>query len=129
METRLTTVSALKVGGYVVFNGAACVIKSIQTSKPGKHGHSKCRIEAVGIKDGKKVITVMPAHDKIDIPIVEKKAAQILSIAQDKANVMDMESYETFDLPIPEDMKGQVSEGQQVIYWIVLGEKIMKQIK
>jgi translation initiation factor 5A len=107
----------------------ACIVKSIQTSRPGKHGHAKCRIEAVGIKDGRKIITVLPGHDNIDTPIIEKKAAQVLSLQADKASVMDMESYETFDLDIPDDLKGQVVEGGQVVYWIVLGEKMLKQVK
>jgi len=49
-----------------------------------------------------------------------------LSIAGDKANVMDMKSYETFDLDIPEDLKDQVKEGDQVNYWIILGKKVLR---
>ena len=38
-------------------------------------------------------------------------------------------SYETFDLKIPDELKDQVTEGCQVVYWDVLGEKVMKQLK
>ena len=44
-------------------------------------------------------------------------------------NVMDMETYETFDLTIPEELKGQIKEGIQIVYWIVMDTKLMKQIK
>ena len=71
----------------------------------------------------------MPGKDKIEIPIIEKKTAQILSIKEDIANVMDMDSYEIFDLRIAEELKGQVKEGSQVLYWIVMNEKVMKQLK
>ncbi|RKX56725.1 MAG: translation initiation factor IF-5A [Thermodesulfobacteriota bacterium] len=120
---------SLKPGRYVVFDGEACVVKSIQTSRPGKHGHAKCRIEAVTLKDGRKIIKVMPGHDKVASPIIDKKTAQVLSVNGDTANVMDMETYETFDLKIPEELQGQVVEGAQVLYWVMLGEKIMKQVK
>jgi len=120
---------SLKPGRYVVFDGEACVVKSIQTSRPGKHGHAKCRIEAVTLKDSRKIIKVMPGHDKVASPIIDKKTAQILSVNGDTANVMDMETYETFDLKIPEELQGQVVEGAQVLYWVMLGEKIMKQVK
>ena len=71
----------------------------------------------------------MPGHDNVEVPIVEKKSAQVLSIQENKANVMDSENFETFDLQIPEELKGQVSEGTNVMYWIILEDKVMKQIK
>jgi translation initiation factor 5A len=51
-----------------------------------------------------------------------------LSISGNTANVMDNESYETFDLEIPEELQGQVKDGCQVMYWIVLNDKVMKQV-
>lgn len=120
---------SLKSGRYVLFDGIACVVKSVQVSKTGKHGHAKARIEAVGLIDGRKIIKVMPGHDSVDVPIIEKKIAQVLSIQGDKATVMDMENYETFEMAIPEDLKESVKEGSQVMYWTVLDDKIMKQVK
>ena len=38
-------------------------------------------------------------------------------------------SDETFDLKIPEELKGQVAEGSNVMYWIILNDKVMKQVK
>jgi len=129
MDIRQTTAGSLKQGSYVIFDGIACTIKSIQTSKTGKHGHSKCRIEAVGMIEPKKIIKIMPAGDKVDIPIIDKKTAQVLSISGNKANVMDMETYETFDLEIPDEFKDKLQEGSKVAYWNVLGQKIIKQVK
>ncbi|HIH25812.1 MAG TPA: translation initiation factor IF-5A [Nanoarchaeota archaeon] len=128
-ETRLTTAGNLKVGSYVIFQNQACVVKSIQTSKTGKHGSAKCRIEAVGIIDGQKRIELYPGSDNVVVPIIEKKIAQVLSVGSGKANVMDNETYETFDLEIPEDMKDQIKENGQVVYWIVMDKKVMKQGK
>jgi len=42
---------------------------------------------------------------------------------------MDMESFETFDLKIPEELRDQVKDGIQVIYWIMLDQKVIMQIK
>lgn len=128
-ETKQEHVTGLKKGSYLIIDGIACAVRDIQTSKPGKHGHAKCRIEAIGLIDGQKKIIVKPGHEKVDVPIIEKKAAQVLSITGDVANVMDMESYETFDLKIPDELKDQVKEGIQVLYWIILDQKIMKQVR
>ena len=71
----------------------------------------------------------MPGHDNVEVPIIEKKSAQVLSITENKANVMDAETFETFDLEIPEELKGQVIEGVSVMYWVIMNDKVMKQIK
>lgn len=128
MTTKPVSVGSLKKGSTVVIDGAACRVTDIQTSRPGKHGHAKVRLTGVGLIDDKKRVVVMPGHDKIDSPIIDKRNAQVLSISGDTANVMDMESYETFDLKIPKDLKEDCVEGCTVMYWIILNDKIMKEI-
>jgi len=129
MATKIQSVGSLQKGSYVILEGAACRVMDMQISRPGKHGHAKVRLTAVGVVDEKKRIVVMPGHDNVDVPIIEKKSAQVLSIQGDVANVMDSESYETFDLDIPEDLKSEVAEGANVMYWIVMDNKVMKQVK
>ncbi len=128
-ETKLVDAGSLKPGNYVILDGVACIVKSIQVSKPGKHGSTKCRIEAVGIFDGNKKIEIHPSHDSLSVPIIEKKNAQVLSVKGDYVNVMDMETYETFDIKIPEEFKEQIREGMEIIYWIVMDARIIKQLK
>jgi len=129
MATKMASVGSLQKGSYVVIEGAACKVADTQVSRPGKHGHAKVRMTAVGLVDNKKRIVVMPGHDNVEVPIVEKKTAQVLSIQGDKANVMDSENFETFDLEIPEELRGQVAEGANVLYWVILNDKVMKQVK
>jgi translation initiation factor 5A len=128
-ETRLASVGSMKKGNYVVMDGAACVVTDVSVSRPGKHGHAKVRLEAVGLIDNKKRQEVMPGHDNIKVPVIGKKAAQVLSLVGSEANVMDMESFETFNLKIPDELKGQVVEGTTVLYWVILTDRVMKQIK
>jgi len=121
---------AVKVGRYIIVDGMACVVKSIQISKTGKHGHSKARVEAQGLIDeGVKKIFIRPMSDNIDVPVVEKENAQVLSVKDNKANVMDMTTFETFDLDIPEEFKDQLKEGVQITYWKLMGQKVIKQVK
>ena len=129
MEKKITSVGSLKKGNYVILEGAACTVSDMQISRPGKHGHAKVRLSAVGIIDRKKRVVVMPGHDNIEVPIIDKRTAQVLSISKDTANVMDMETYETFDLKIPEDLKSSCVEGATVLYWVILSDKVMKQVQ
>ncbi len=129
MVTKTVGGNELKVGSYIIIEGAACKIVNIDISRPGKHGHAKMRIEGMGIIDGKRRIIVMPAHDNIEVPVIEKKTAQVLSVHDNIANVMDAETYETFDLTIPEELSAGCVAGISVLYWKVLEDKILKQIK
>ena len=128
-DKKQTHIGSLKKGNYVIIDGVACTVRDAQTSRQGKHGHAKCRIEAVAIIGDQKKVILAPAHDRIDVPIITKHAAQVLSINNDTANVMDMESYESFDLKISKEFKSQVKEGKEIVYWKILGEKIIKQVK
>lgn len=128
-EKKSVEVSTLQKGSYVIIDGAACKVTNTQTSRPGKHGHAKVRLSAVGLIDDKKRVVVMPGHDNVEVPIIEKKNAQVLSIQGNAANVMDSTSYETFDLEIPEELKNEVVEGATVLYWVILDKRVMKQVK
>jgi translation initiation factor 5A len=97
----------------------------MDVSKTGKHGHAKCRIEAVGIISGTKKVFVIPGHDKLEVPIINKRKGQVLSIG-DKVSVMDLESFETLDVECPEEIKNELEINSNVEYWDVEGEKIIK---
>ena len=119
----------IQKGSFILMGGAACKVVDVEISKPGKHGHSKVRISAVGLVDDKKRIEVMPGHDSVEVPIIEKRNAQVLSVQGDTANVMDSETYETYDLKIPEEFKGQLKDGMSVLYWDIMNKRVIKQIK
>ncbi len=128
-EKKLVDAGSIKKGDTIIIDNAPCKVTDLATSRPGKHGHAKVNLTAVGILDDKKRNIVMPGHDRVEAPIIEKKTAKILSISGTLANVMDAETYETFDLDIPEDLKASVKEGVDVLYWIIMGAKVMKQLK
>ncbi len=128
-DTKMIGANQVQKGSFIVLDNVACKVVDVEISKPGKHGHSKVRISAVGLVDDKKRIVVMPGHDNVDVPIIGKKNAQVLSVQGETANVMDTESYETFDMKIPDEFKGQVAEGVMILYWIIMDEKVMKQIR
>jgi len=128
MPLKLVNATELKSGSNVIIDDAPCVVRSIDISKTGKHGASKARIEAVGIIDNKKRIIVKPGHEKFGVPLIEKRKAQVLNLMEKSASIMDSESYETIEVPIAEELIGQVNEGSQVEYWDVEGKKIIKRL-
>ncbi len=129
MSKKVVGVNAIKQGSFIIIDDVACKVTSCESSKSGKHGHAKYRIVATGLLDGKRREILKPAGENVEVPIIDKKTAQVLSVSGDTANVMDVESYETFDLKIPDEFKDQVIEGSHVLFWVILGEKVLKQVK
>jgi len=129
MSKKVVEVKTLKVGKYVVLDGEASKITSLSTSSPGKHGAAKARLEAVGIFDNQKRSIVKPVDTKIDIPIIDKRVGQVLSIMGANVQLMDMESYETLELPIPDELKDQIVEGVEVDYITALGNMLIMRVK
>jgi len=120
----LAEVRTLRVGRYVIFDDEPCKIMSISTSKPGKHGESKARIEAIGVFDGQKRSVVHPVKHKVHVPIIDKRSAQILSLmGDDVVQLMDLETYATFEMPIPDEYKGKLEPGEEIMYLEALGKK------
>ena len=129
MEKKVQTIGSLKVGRYVLINNVTCKIIDMKHSAPGKHGHGKIRMSAVGVKDGKKRIIVKPADARMEVPVIEKGSAQVLAVKEKSAQVMDLDSYETFDIDIPKEFIDKVKEGLQIVYWKFMGEKLLQQVK
>ncbi|RAP47903.1 MAG: translation initiation factor IF-5A [Methanosphaera sp. rholeuAM74] len=127
MATKVVEIKTLKQGKYLVLDGEASKITSISTSSPGKHGAAKARIEAVGLFDNQKRSLVKPVNAKVDIPIIDKRVGQVLALMGTEVQLMDLETYETVELPIPDDLKDELTEGKEVEYIEALGNmKIMR---
>ena len=127
MATKVVEIKTLKQGKYLVLDGEASKIISISTSSPGKHGAAKARIEAVGLFDNQKRSLVKPVNAKVDVPIIDKRVGQVIALMGEEVQLMDLETYETIDLPIPDDLKDEIVEGKEVEYIEAMGNmKIMR---
>ena len=129
MSTKITAVSSLKEGSYVMIDGEPCKIIKVEKSKPGKHGAAKAHIVAVGLFDGVKRSMIRPVDAKVEVPIISKKSAQVISV--NPLMLMDLETYETFEIvpPEEEEIKSKLKEGVEVEYWEVAGRKKIVRVK
>lgn len=127
MVLKIINATELKVGTNVNVEGEPCTVKKIDISKTGKHGHSKARVEAVGIISGVKKVFVVPGHERVEVPNVEKRKGQILSVGDgEKVSLMDLENFETLEVNCPAEIKAELEENSNVEYWDVEGEKVVK---
>ena len=124
----MVEIGKMKVGRYIVITGEPHQITSMSKSAPGKHGHAKYRVDAKNIFTGQTSNLVMTAHKYVEVPNLKKQNAQVLSVSGTNAQIMDTETYETFDLEIPEELQGQVESGKTIMYWEIMSKRIMKQM-
>ena len=108
MATNFGTAKDLKIGKFVLIDGEPCKVVGIQSSAPGKHGAAKMRITGVGVLDGAKRMLLKPSDADVEVPIIERKIGQVVSVSGDMAQLMDPKTYEMYELVIPEELKGQV---------------------
>ena len=124
-------VGDLKVGSYAIVEDEPCQIVDIQKSKTGKHGSAKFRCSAISIFDGSKRSFVSPVDASIQIPMVEKRSGQIVSIGPATMQLMDLETYEIFDVAKPqeEEIASRLGSGKEVEYWKILGRYKIQRVK
>jgi len=116
-------VRELKENRYIIIDGEPCKIVSITTSKPGKHGEAKARIEAIGVFDNQKRSVIYPVKRKVQVPMINKRSAQVIAVIGNKAQLMDLETYETFEMDIPEELKDKIKEGEEIQYLQAMGKR------
>jgi translation initiation factor 5A len=135
MSKKPADVGSLKEGRYLIITEGGkdhpCRIISIDKSKPGKHGSAKARITAVGIFDGVKRTIVSPVSAKVQVPVIDKRTGQVISIMGNSLMIMDLEDYTNFEVSMPddEDVASKITEGITVEYWNILGQKKIMRTK
>lgn len=113
---------ALKVGSYVMVEDEPCRIVNYTKSKPGKHGSAKARVVAIGVFDSVKRSFVKPISSQVEVPMIEKRGGQVIALLPSAVQVMDLETYEIFETPMPEeDLKSKLTSGVEVEFWRILG--------
>ena len=115
MEIKFTHVGQLREGGYVMVDGFVCQIKTVEKSKPGKHGAAKARIMAIGVFDSQKRNLMAPVHSDAEVPIVDRGNAQVVAVMGGQVQLMDVGTYETFNVPKPAEIK-DLASGDEVEY-------------
>ena len=122
---------SVKIGHYIIVGGEPCRVVEYEKSKPGKHGSAKARVVAIGVFDGTKRSIVSPVDAKVDVPIIEKRTGQVISVSENEIQIMDLENYNVFEIKIPEEeeIRTKLTSGVEVEYWRVLDRNKIMRIK
>lgn len=129
VDKKYASAKELKVGKYVIIDGVPCRIVSIEVSRPGKHGHAKMRVTGIGIFEGQKKVAFLTGHSEVEVPVIERKTAQIVAVTGNTAQLMDTQTYEVFEITIPEELKDEVEPGREAEIMEATGRRAIVKVK
>ncbi|MFQ5762001.1 MAG: translation initiation factor IF-5A [Candidatus Bathyarchaeia archaeon] len=129
--SRPSDVGSVKEGQYIIIDNEPCRIVEYEKSKPGKHGSAKARIIAIGVFDEVKRSIVSPVGGRIEVPNIEKRTGQVVSLSPEAVQLMDLETYEIFEAPPPSeaDLKDKITSGAEVEYWKIMERTRIVRVK
>lgn len=125
MSKTYAELGSLKVGSYIIIDGEPCRIVEMSKAKTGKHGSAKAHVVAVGLFTGSKKTLVAPVDQRVEVPIVEKRTGQVIADTGETLQVMDLETFETFEIEKPKEpeLLSKIKPGVDVEYWVILGHR------
>ncbi len=129
MIRKMTEVGKLREGSFIIIDGEPCRINHFLTSPPGKHGPGNAKIAATRLFNSQKHHIIQPTNVKIEVPIIERRIAEVLAIVANNAQLMDITTYEIFELPISVNLRGDMHEGDMVEYIQALGRRKIELVK
>jgi translation initiation factor 5A len=132
-------VGTVKLGRYVIHPDDNEVYKVIACdhSKPGKHGAAKARMVLQNAFTGSKKQFISPVDKRISVPLIDKRMAQVTNITEDSIALMDNETYDTFETPLPieESLKKKLislfeaGKGIEVEYWDIMNKRKIQEVR
>ncbi len=127
MSKTYATLGELKPGSFIIIDGEPCKIVEMSKAKTGKHGSAKAHVVAISLFTGAKKTMVAPVDQRVEVPIIEKRIGQIIADMGDMVQIMDLETYETFEVEKPKDeeLAKRIAPGVEVEYWNVLGKRMI----
>lgn len=129
--SKVVELGSVKEGSWILIDNEPCQVVEVTHSKPGKHGSAKARVVGIGLFDDAKHTLMSPVDEKVEVPMIEKRNGQVLALLGDHIQVMDLETYETLELPMPKDpqLASSITVGVTVEYWKVQNKAKIMRIK
>ena len=112
----MPTASDLVRGNYFIYNGEPVRVIKKELVAYGTHSHSKLKIFFQGLTERGERNANFQHTDKVEILDIMRKLGQIISKLNNKVQIMDMVTYETFDAAITSELYSEINESDQVTF-------------
>jgi len=75
----------------------------------------------MGVFDGSRHSLVSPVSANVEVPLIDKRSGQVISISGQALQLMDLETFEVFETSsIEDEIRDKIRQGGEVEYWKVL---------
>ncbi len=127
MSVTYVSIGDVKVGNYIMIDGEPCRVVEISKAKTGKHGSAKAHVVAIGLFSGNKKTMTAPVGQRVEMPIIQKRVAQVIADLGTSFQLMDLETFETFEVEKPDnpELLAKIQPGKDVEYWEVMGKRLI----
>ena len=85
----------------------------------------------MGVLTGQKRNVISPVDGKLEVPMIDKRASQIISATPTSVQLMDLQSFEVTEssTPTEPEFQGRLQPGVEVEVWVVMGRSKIMRIK
>lgn len=89
------------------------------------------RLTAISVFTGSKKTIIGTVDTHIEVPMIDKRSAQIISTTPNSVQLMDLGTFEVTESPIPTEpeLQGKLVAGAEVEVWVVLGKNKIMRVK
>jgi len=118
----MATAEDLKKGEFILINNAIFKITRKEVVAVGTHSHSKTKIYVVPIEGGGEKNFIYNHQDRVEVPEIENRVGQIISVGENSLTVMDTKTYETLEVLSNREILEKAEEGKILFFFTYKGE-------
>ncbi len=110
----MTDLKKLKKGKYIIHENEACVIKDIQFLN--NQNNPVIKLELEGLFSGKHYSSHILTHENVQEANLARKCGTVISKKKNKIEIMDIQTFETFEANIGPELLEKSQEGDNVTF-------------
>jgi len=115
-----------QIGKRILYQNEPYQIKRKENVAYGTHSHSKTKLFLKSLDKGGIKEMICAHTDRLEEVDITRKTGNVIAKLQDKVQLMDSVSYETFDAEIDKELLNEVREGDDVIFINFNGFKVLE---
>ena len=122
----MTSVRDIKVGRYVLSRNEPSKVIKKEIVTVGTHMHSKTKLTVHGLFSGRTEILTLANHENVEeVAIINKKGQLVAKLPENRIQLMDIVSYETFTATVSGDGFNKLKEGDIVTFIEINGRVVV----
>jgi translation initiation factor 5A len=117
----MTNAEEIDRGMFILVNKEIFKVIRKEVIAVGTHSHSKTKLVCQNISGGGERFFTYSHKDRVEVPDIENRVGQVISVGEGSMSVMDLKNYETLEVGAGRDLLAEASEGKTVFFFTYNG--------